>query len=737
MFIEQSPTFDLGSLSKPQIQGVCHTDGPCMVIAGAGSGKTKVITNRIAYLLQEKSVNPYNILCLTFTNKAANEMHSRVQNIIGNENLKGLWIGTFHSIFARILRKEGNRLGYTNNFSIYDSDDSISLLKSIIKELNLDINIYKPNLVLSRISKLKNSPEMVESYVADSIKIEIDHSESLKMLPEIFYRYSARCLKADAMDFDDILINTYKILRKELDVLDSYTKKFNYIMVDEFQDTNFIQYAIIKLLSKAHKNLFIVGDDAQSIYKFRGADINNILSFKKDYPDAITIKLEQNYRSTQHIVKAANSVIAKNKNQLPKDIWTSNELGDKVFVVNSINDIEEAVFVATSISNEKDYNGLDYESFVVLYRTNSQSRILEETFRKRGIPYKIFGGLSFYQRKEIKDSLAYLRLLVNPKDDEALKRVINVPKRGIGNSTVEKIQEAAISQGRSIWEILINENFELKPGIKAALDSFVKMIKEVTEYANSNDVYKVASKILADSGLLLSLHQDKTIEGLSRYNNVQELLNSISVFVSTNDNPSLANFLQEVSLLTNIDEQSTDNNAKVKFMTVHSSKGLEFDYVYIIGLEEELFPSFMMSQLSADIEEERRLFYVAMTRAKKKLFLSYASSRNRFGNSVDCRPSRFISEIKPEYLLFNNNKFRMTQNQSKALKKINLKNSPSIVNDQNDLGLRQGMKVRHAKFGVGIISTLDTDNARKAEVIFDNFGKRVLLLDFAKLEIIE
>lgn len=744
----------LKNLNEAQREGVINVEGPCMIIAGAGAGKTRVLTYRIVHLLKEKEIDPFHILALTFTNKAANEMRSRIEKVVGQE-ARNIWLGTFHSIFARILRTEADKLGYPPNFSIYDSNDSKSLIKAIVKEMNLDDKIYKPSVVLARISGAKNRLVSAHEYVNNPIYQADDESARKPEMGTIFMKYVERCFKAGAMDFDDLLFNTYKLFNQHVDVLYKYQERFKYILIDEFQDTNVAQYAILKDLAAIHKNVCVVGDDAQSIYAFRGADIRNILNFEKHYPNLQIIKLEQNYRSTKNIVNAANTIINHNKAQFKKAVWTSNEAGELIELIRATNDLEEGKLVASSIFENKVNHHLSNNDFVVLYRTNSQSRTIEEALRKMDIPYRIVGGMSFYQRKEIKDILAYLRFVVNHNDEEALKRIINLPKRGIGPTSVDKMVVAAFEHDIPIWEVMCNIEKFLSGSIANAVDEFVHMVKSFAVDLQQKDAYEVATHIARRSGLLKELHEDKTIEGLSRYENVQELLNGIKQFVVNTDNKdkSLGAFLQEIALVTSMDEASDEATEKITLMTIHATKGLEFEYVYIMGMEEDLFPSPLMLNSRADLEEERRLFYVAVTRAKRKVFCSYALNRYRFGRPKNCKPSRFIEEIDPAYLHSNKKYHRSTVSQKNTghaaqlvndVQKKQYKNLKPINKTLSDFQptdtthLKEGMKVEHPKFGVGTVTKLDTSGTeKKAKVDFINFGEKTLLLSFVKLRVLD
>lgn len=746
----------LDQLNPPQKEGVINTDGPTMIIAGAGSGKTRVLTYRIAHLI-EKGVQPYNILSLTFTNKAAKEMRDRVESVVGAD-ARNLWMGTFHSVFARILRSEADKLGYPSNFTILDADDSKSLIRTIVKEMELDDKIYKPNVVFNRISGAKNRLISWREYNNNPVYRSDDESNMKPKLGEIYRTYSERCFKAGSMDFDDLLFNTNVLFKDHVDVLNKYQHRFHYVMVDEFQDTNISQYLITKKLAAVRQNICVVGDDAQSIYAFRGADITNILNFEKDYDDLKVIKLEQNYRSTKTIVNAANSVIGNNKEQLRKNVWTDNEDGGLIELIRASSDNEEGKLVASSIFEEKMQNQLRNSDFAILYRTNSQSRALEEALRRSNIKYKIIGGLSFYQRKEIKDLLAYLRFSVNHQDEISFRRIINLPKRGIGASSVDKIVVAANENNITTWEVLNNISQFLSGRTANAIIDFVAMIKRFKIDIEKKDAYEAAKSIANSSGLIKELYEDKTIEGLSRYENAQELLNAIKEYVDNPEveNKDLGHFLQEITLLTGMDQDDDDDDDKVTLMTVHMAKGLEFKYVYLPGMEENLFPSQMMLNSRTDLEEERRLFYVAITRAEKKLFLCHALSRYKFGRIQNNEPSRFIDEIDASFIN-SNSKHHTISNISAAPTSQYAKNLvQGIKNQQQKVSnsgntaytppanfepsdtstLEEGMKVEHPKFGFGKVITIDISGAnRKAKVNFDNFGEKTLLLSFAKLKI--
>ncbi|MEN8249501.1 MAG: UvrD-helicase domain-containing protein [Bacteroidota bacterium] len=755
----------LEELNEPQQEGVLKTEGPTMIIAGAGSGKTRVLTYRIAHLILSKNVDPFNILALTFTNKAAGEMRERIEAVVGAE-ARNIWMGTFHSVFARILRSEAHVLGYPSNFTIYDTDDSKTLIKAIVKEKNLDDKLYKPNVVFNRISGAKNRLISWQEYNSNSAYKSDDEQALRPEIGAIYKAYALRCHKAGAMDFDDLLFNTNVLFRDHLEILNKYQHRFHHVLVDEFQDTNVSQYLITKKLSAVNQNICVVGDDAQSIYAFRGADIQNILNFEKDFPELHVIKLEQNYRSTQTIVDAANAVISNNQAQLTKQVWTSNQEGEKIELIKCASDNEEGKLVASSIFEEKMQHQIRNSECAVLYRTNSQSRAIEEALRRINLKYKVVGGVSFYQRKEIKDMLAYVRFTVNHNDEASLKRIINLPKRGIGDTTVNKLIVNADETGRPIWDVLQAAN-EVVPGRAAnAIADFVAMIKRFKIEVDKNDAYDAASAIAKGSGLLRDLYNDKTIEGLSRYENLQELLNAIKEFVESDEvklsgadeqDKSLNAFLQEVTLLTGVDssDDDEDDNDRVTLMTIHMAKGLEFRHVYIVGMEEDLFPSQMMLSSRADLEEERRLFYVAITRAQEKLFLSYALSRYRFGRLKSCEPSRFLEEVDSRFIK-ENSKHRgtrirpassMRSNTGGAVTNIKKgmnantrpapQHKPSPDFQPSDTSnLEKGMKVEHPKFGYGKVASLESNGTnRKAKVIFDNFGEKTLLLSFAKLKI--
>ncbi len=753
----------LKELNEPQREGVVNTEGPTMIIAGAGSGKTRVLTYRIAYLIRYKNVDPFSIMALTFTNKAAREMRNRIEKVVGTD-ARNIWMGTFHAVFARMLRSEAHHIGYPSNFTIYDTEDSKSLIKSIVKEQGLDDKIYKPGSVLGRISSAKNNLISWKEYINNPIYQADDESQMRPEIGKLYQLYAQRCFKSDAMDFDDLLFNTNLLFKEHPDVLNKYQHRFHYVLVDEFQDTNISQYLITKRLASVRQNIAVVGDDAQSIYAFRGANIQNILNFEKDYPDLHIIKLEQNYRSTQNIVNAANSVIVKNKAQLHKNVWTSNETGRPLELIKAVNDNEEGKLVASAIFEQKMNHQYHNSDFAILYRTNSQSRAMEEALRRMNIKYRVVGGLSFYQRKEIKDLLGYLRFTINQNDEQALRRKINLPKRGIGDSSIDKIIVAADEQGVTLWEIMENISHFLGGRAGEAISNFVTMIKSFAVTVSKSDAYDTAQHIAKNSGLLKELYEDKTVEGLNRYENVQELLNAIKEFVDNPETPdkSLGAFLQEVSLLTDADDKNKDVDDAVTMMTIHMAKGLEFKNVFVVGMEEDLFPSQMMLSSRADLEEERRLFYVAITRAEKHLFLSYANNRYRYGRLKTCEPSRFLSEIDPGYLKISKSyggfdalpgsqgthygqkslvagfTEQKPQSQQRHFVRQTTHQTSAEFKPSDTSTLVVNNKVEHPKFGFGKVVRLDVDGGnRKAVIDFEQFGEKTLLLSFAKLKIIE
>ena len=771
----------LQGLNEPQYEAVTTIQGPLMVLAGAGSGKTRVLTMRIAHLITN-GVDPFNILALTFTNKAAKEMKSRIGKVVGESNARSLWMGTFHSVFARILRNEAHLLGYPSNFTIYDTQDSLNVLKKAMKDLNIDADLYKPKKVQSRISNYKNNLITVRAYFNNPELLEADERANMKYIGKIYEKYVDACYRNGAMDFDDLLLKTNELLTRFPEVLAKYQDRFRYILVDEYQDTNHSQYLIVKALSSKFENICVVGDDAQSIYSFRGANIYNILNFKKDYPDAKTVSLEQNYRSTQNIVNAANVIIAKNKEQFKKNVFSDNEIGEKIKVFRALSDADEANFVANNIWEQHNSHQRKFTDFAILYRTNSQTRAFEDALRRKNIPYRVYGGLSFYQRKEIKDLVAYLRLLVNENDNEALTRIINYPARGIGETTQNKLIVYADSQGISLSKLLDNLGFYapqlgLNNGILSKLADFWGMIKAFQVMLKTENAYTVGMEVAKRSGLVKFLKDDGTPEGISRVENVQELMNSMQGFIDEQQqledgNPSLSNFLENIALSTDQDKKS-ENEDQVSLMTIHLSKGLEFPVVHLVGLEENLFPSFMSSSTREELEEERRLFYVALTRAEKEAFFSYAVSRFQWGKITDAEPSRFLSEVDAEYLEFINpavesrfvNKSGLSSDifgdnfnsEPRTFKRIekkklssstesqpitppkNLKpvSSAKIINPSGNSSqnIEVGDRVRHDRFGVGEVIFLDgTDPENiKAKVKFITEGEKNLILKFAKL----
>jgi DNA helicase II / ATP-dependent DNA helicase PcrA len=772
----------IDQLNEAQRAPVLQKDGAMIVIAGAGSGKTRVLTVRIANLMYQ-GVDAFNILSLTFTNKAAREMKKRIADIVGNNEAKNLWMGTFHSVFAKILRSEAEKLGYPSNFTIYDSQDSLRCLGGIIKEMQLDKDVYKPKQILGRISQYKNSLITVRAYFNNPELQEADAMSKKPRMGEIYNNYVERCFKSGAMDFDDLLLKTNELLNRFPDVLAKYQDRFRYILVDEYQDTNHSQYLIVKALSDRFQNICVVGDDAQSIYAFRGANINNILNFQKDYEGVKMYRLEQNYRSSKNIVEAANNVIDKNKTKLDKIVWTANSDGPKIKVHRSVTDGEEGRFVAGTIFEQKMQNQLPNSHFAILYRTNAQSRAMEDALRKRDIPYRIYGGLSFYQRKEIKDVLSYLRLVINPKDEEALVRVINYPARGIGDTTVEKLTVAANHYKRSIFEVMEHIDkidLKLNSGTKTKLQDFVTMIKSFQVINEQQDAFTLTDHVTKKTGLVQELKKDGTPEGIARIENIEELLNGIKDFTEGQKEidgarGALAEFMEDVALATDLDKDTGDDD-RVALMTIHLAKGLEFPHVFVVGMEEDLFPSAMSMNTRSELEEERRLFYVALTRAEHQAYLTYAQSRYRWGKLVDSEPSRFIEEINGEYLEYMNpidsgyrykpsmdidifgdvdkSKLRLAKPTAGTPPEYITKNEPiSSVNIRRlkpvssgassektnlfDNNLAVGNIVMHERFGKGEIVGLEGVGAdKKAEIRFDVGGLKKLLLRFAKLNVI-
>jgi len=775
----------LDELNEPQREAVLHKDGPIMIIAGAGSGKTKVLTTRIAHLMGFHQVDAFHILALTFTNKAAKEMKERIERTLGNAEARNLYIGTFHSVFARILRGEANKIGYPNNFTIYDTDDAKSVLKTVIKEMDLDDKHYKPNTVYNRISSAKNSLVGPDEYQNDWGTQQEDSRANRPMIGKIYDAYNKRCFKNGAMDFDDLLFKMYLLLKNHPDALSKYQRKFKYILIDEYQDTNTSQYEIIKLLGAMHENICVVGDDAQSIYSFRGATIENILQFEKDYDEVKVVKLEQNYRSTKSILSVANEIIGNNKNQLPKQLWTDKGEGDKIKLVRTATDNEEGKYVADTIQEEKLRNHFFNHEFAILYRTNAQSRSYEESLRRMNIAYRIYGGLSFYQRKEIKDYVAYLRLVVNPNDEESLKRIINYPTRGIGKTSMDRAVLSANENNITLWQVLENaRSYGFKSGTLEAISDFVMMIKMFQSELDKKNAYDLAVIVGKSTQIVKELFNDKTTEGLARYENVQELLNSIKEFIETPMNEedgevgdkSLGSYLQQITLLTDADNEKEDADS-VKLMTIHASKGLEFSCVFVGGLEETLFPSGMSINTREELEEERRLFYVAITRAKKKLWLTYANARYRFGQLQQNEPSRFIDEMPAEYIdksfagggirnqgghsnNWGGGAFDRTGSGGSSYKspppaaKKEEKSRPAYLipakptakehtpsadfMPSDTSNLQAGQKVEHQKFGFGEVLKMEGAAQNPiATVLFELNGEKKIMLNYAKLRILE
>lgn len=782
----------LKGLNERQREAVLHIDGPLMIVAGAGSGKTKVLTTRVAHLMAN-GVDAFNILALTFTNKAAKEMKERVEKILGNGEARNLYIGTFHSVFARILRFEADKIGYPRHFTIYDTDDAKSVVKTVINELNLDDKHYKPNVVYNRISAAKNALVGPAEYRNDYAIQQEDMRANRPAIGQIYDAYVKRCFKNGAMDFDDLLLKFYELLKNVPEALAKYQRKFRYILIDEYQDTNPAQYEIIKLLGAMYENVCVVGDDAQSIYSFRGATIQNILQFQKDYDDVKIVKLEQNYRSTKSILHVANEVIRNNKGQIEKVLFTDNGEGEKIKLVRTMTDNDEGKLVADSIQEQKLRNHYSNKDFAILYRTNAQSRAFEEALRRMGIPYTIYGGISFYQRKEIKDLVAYLRIIVNPKDEEALKRIINYPARGIGKTTIDKLILIANENNISVWEVVENAaKYGFKAGTLSALDEFAIMIKSFASMLTKQNAYEVAFHVGKQTNLVKELFNDKSTEGVQRYENIQELLNSIKEWTESPDNEdgelvdkSLASYLQQITLLTDADEKDPDADT-VKLMTIHAAKGLEFSCVFAAGLEEMLFPNAMAINTREELEEERRLFYVVITRAKQRLWITYANTRYRFGQLVQNDPSRFIEEIPEQYLdrsyagggSRNNSGSKWgssggfdsmkgwggssyndvqeaekrygpapSKKQSSTPSYLAPKTSvPKVVEHtpsadfvaSDTSNLKVGQKVEHQKFGFGEVLKMEgAAHNPIATVKFEHNGEKKIMLNYAKLKIIE
>ena len=761
----------LNGLNEKQLEAVLHIKGPLMIIAGAGSGKTKVLTTRVAHLMHS-GVDSFNILALTFTNKAAAEMKERVEKALGNTEARNLYIGTFHSVFARILRAEADKLGYPKSFTIYDTDDSRSVIKAVVNDMGLDDKLYKPNIVHNRISSAKNALVGPAEYAMDTFLKQEDARSNRPAIADIYASYAARCFKNGAMDFDDLLFKMHELLQNFPEVLHKYQHKFKYILIDEYQDTNPVQYQIAKLLAAVYENLCVVGDDAQSIYSFRGATIENILQFQKDYDDVKLVKLEQNYRSSQSIIGVANHVIKNNVGQIPKELWTENEVGDKIKLVRTMTDNDEGKFVADAIQENKLRNHFYNKDFAILYRTNAQSRSFEESLRRTGIAYKIYGGLSFYQRKEVKDYIAYLRIIANTKDEEGLKRIINYPARGIGKTTMEKCLVIAGEQNITFFEVLEKaKSFGFKAGTLTSIEEFVTMIKYFQNQLTKHNAYDVAVQVGKHTNLVKELFNDKSTEGLARYENIQELLNSIKEWTESPSNDdgelgdkSLGSYLQQITLITDADSDN-GNEDTVKLMTVHAAKGLEFACVFLVGLEESLFPSGMSVNTREELEEERRLFYVAVTRAKKHLWLTYANTRYRYGQLVQNDPSRFIDEM-PEEQIDKSSSGGGARNQSsgwgsaydrmqgESSKKtegskpsylpvvaphtLNKNHIPSANFTACDpSALEAGNKIEHQKFGFGVIKEIEGSAHNPiAIILFDKNGEKKIMLNYAKLSII-
>ena len=756
----------LDELNEAQRAAVERTEGPLMIVAGAGSGKTRVLTYRIAHLIH-KDADPFQILALTFTNKAAKEMKERINTIVGGE-ARNIWMGTFHSVFARILRSEAELIGFPRNFTIYDAQDSKNVITQVIKDLKLDTDVYKPKILQGRISSLKNALITLKRYERDHELQEEDNASRRPKTGEIYRMYVGKCFRSGAMDFDDLLLKTNELFHRFPEVLQKYQIRFRYLLVDEYQDTNQAQYMIIKQLASKFENLCVVGDDAQSIYAFRGANIRNILNFRKDYPDAAIMKLEQNYRSTKSIVQAANSIIKNNKDQIQKDVWTKNEEGNQIVVYRADTDSGEGTWVANTVIEKQLRDRLSFGDFAILYRTNAQSRSFEESFRRLNIPYRIYGGMSFYQRKEVKDLLAYLKITVNTEDDEALRRVVNYPTRGIGKTSIERITVIANANNYSLWKAMGDPQAMIHGGLNAGtirkFQEFRTMIESFRAMESSNDAFALSEHIAKSSGIIRELGSDKTPEGISRWENIQELINGVKEFVeyqkelAEDSDDSLSFFLQEVSLLTDSDQDEGDEANKVSLMTIHLAKGLEFKNVFVVGLEEDLFPSMMSMNSRADLEEERRLFYVALTRAEQNAYLTFAQTRYRWGKLVANDPSRFIEEIDEKYLDMQIPRFRSFDRtekrstpeqrfQPKASKTESTAFAPpknmkpvgqsSTKASESVSSLSTGDKVQHDKFGRGVVTAIEGDKGNlKATINFEGVGPKKLLLKFAKLRLL-
>ena len=745
-------------LNDAQKKATFHIDGPLIIIAGAGSGKTRVLTYRIAHLLNT-GVDSFSILALTFTNKAAREMKSRISKIVGESEAKNLWMGTFHSIFAKILRIEADKIGFNSNFTIYDTQDSEKLIRSIIKEKSLDKDIYRPKIVRNRISILKNNLITVNGYFNNPELLESDKISKRPFTGDLYKEYVRRCFRSNVMDFDDLLLKTNELLNNNPEVLFKYQNKFKYILVDEYQDTNHSQYKIVKMLADRYQNICVVGDDSQSIYSFRGANIDNILNFKKDYPDSVSYKLEQNYRSSKNIVNSANSILKYNKNKLEKTVWTNNNEGEKVLINSFRTDSDEGRFVVNDIIKNRSIQNKENRDFAVLYRTNAQSRSIEDALRINNVPYKIFGGLSFYQRKEIKDVLAYLKLILNKNDEESLKRIINYPPRGIGQTTIDKLSVASNEMGMSIFEFIEKENInnlKINNTTSEKLKNFVYMIKNFSLLNDKMSAYEITKEVIGRIGIIDHLKIDSSPEEINKIQNIEELLNGINELKIIEDELidskiKLSTFLEDVSLATDFDDKKNNNDNSVSLMTVHLAKGLEFSDVYIVGLEEDLFPSPMNIDSRNGLEEERRLFYVALTRAKNKINISYSQTRYRWGNLDYCEPSRFISEIDSLYVENNsiNEEKNKIQIKSESYNSINKPNASMIKklkkidlfyknkNVKKNIDVESGIYVYHERFGKGLVDLVEgTGSDRKALIDFEKFGRKKLLLNFAKLKIL-
>ena len=749
---------NINSLNDSQKEAALKINGPIIIIAGAGSGKTRVLTFRIAYLISQ-GIDPFSILSLTFTNKAAKEMKKRVGELVNENEARNIWMGTFHSVFAKILRIEADKLGYTSSFTIYDTQDSDRLISSIIKEMGLSKDSYKPKQIRNRISTLKNNLITVESYESDFDLKEYDEIAQRPLFGKIYLEYTKRCFKSNSMDFDDLLVKTNELLNKFPEILAKYQDRFRFILVDEYQDTNHSQYLIVKMLSDKYQNICVVGDDSQSIYSFRGANINNILNFQKDYDEVEVFKLEQNYRSTKNIVKAANSLINHNKYKLDKTIWTNNEEGEKVIIKKCFSDNDEGKYIAKSILETVSKYDSKYNSFAILYRTNAQSRIIEESLRKNNIPYKIYGGLSFYQRKEIKDILAYLRLVVNSNDEESLKRIINFPPRGIGNTTIDKLIIASKTQDLSIYDTIINkiEFLKINGGTKSKIFDFVNMIEGFKTMIKSHDAFEVANQITKRIGIIKFYENEGTSEGINRIQNIEELLNGVKNFVDEKnilkEPVLLVDFLEEVAMATDFEIQDGLDSDSVSLMTVHLSKGLEFPFVYVIGMEENLFPSSMSLDTREGLEEERRLFYVALTRAEKKASLTYTNNRYRWGKIIESEESRFLDELDSAFVRFDKNNYNEDSlSYSNSKLKYNLikdkfrkLDDSKIINDEFTSSRISEIKkfklntiVKHPIFGKGIIKSIEGElHDLRAKIHFYEKGEKNLLLKYAKLKIIK